>query len=283
MNHFTWALALALSIGGGHPACAIVIGEVNDLLDAQSFKISIEEFEQYSAIGRTECATARNTIYTSTAFHVGGYQTLITSAHSFVDPVTSDPISFNNCRVAFYNLDGSLRETLAIKSVHSRWDNPRYFGDTSNDIAIVVLSQESKTPTWMPEALVPAPLTVSVGVTVVGFALQETLYKTRLARRLGLAAPLPATIASASARQAGEPCLNPENSVAVSYDAVHGSSGSPVLRDGRVIGIHQGSQGFSGGEFNVGGKKGPSTYNRMMLFDKRFAEDLEAVLSRLKS
>ncbi|MGK2872736.1 MAG: trypsin-like peptidase domain-containing protein [Alphaproteobacteria bacterium] len=237
------------------------------------------EKKRFSGIGRTECPTSRSTTYISTAFHVGSYGTMVTTAHSFVDPVTNAKIPPNTCRVAFYNYDGTLRETVAISYVKSRWDEPGKFGDTSNDLAIIKLEGDSKTPSDMPYAIVPDRLTTSTRVSVIGFSL-DIAGKTVIKRVYGAAIqPRNTEIIKAAALSANEPLNNPENTAITSYDSKHGTSGSPVLDSrGDIIGVHQGSQGTNGAEYNQ-----TNSYNRAVIFDKRFITDLNAVIARSSS
>ena len=258
-----------------HSAASKIIGSHNDLMDEKSFNFIENEYQAFSGIGRLRCPI-RDGWSTATAFQAGSYDMMITTAHSFIDPATGKDSVPQNCNVTFYYPNGSPRETVGIRRVVSRWSDPKFRGDVSNDIAIILLDTVTKTPSHAsPVELESRPYGV---VTLIGFAANRTISYTRMVKSVGISAHFPKDMAQRHSKQAGEPIHNPDNVIAASYDAASGSSGSPIFMNGRVIGIHQGSQGPDNADFGFLPGAGLASYNMFVLFDDRFVRDVRGLL-----
>lgn len=288
-------------------------GERDTRNDPESF-LNDEEQRAFSGVGRVACPadqvqfkegtrdllwnfTADRPIFekvnlVSTAFHVGSFSLLATNSHAFSEDYWDDIsqsvrerlVDPKTCMVIFYEYStGKELEVLPIKEALIRWSEPSSFGDTSDDIALIKLYNESKTPS---DALIydrdfsdderlldERPVTV----TVVGFHgdLLQSYVKRKTSgfiylSKLGFRHEL-------NAERAGLPFKRAERTVVGDYAANHGASGSPIVGpEGLVIGIHQGSsnvkdvQGISLRTFNR-----QDNYNMAVLFDDQFHLDVQ--------
>jgi V8-like Glu-specific endopeptidase len=222
-----------------------------------------------SGIGKIACAVSGGS-WQTTAFQLGSYHTVVTNAHAFrADDGTHIPA--RSCAFVMYYINGWVRETVAIDHVKSRWDEGME-GDITNDVAIVRLVSETRTPVVLPAYHLDYALREGEPVTIAGYPGDLGAANRNIIRRVhGRAWRAPADAVTFSwMRQRGIKLNSPQNLAVADYDTAHGTSGSPVYNAaGEVIGIHQGAHG-NGGVFNP-----KSNYNKFLLFDARFKRDMD--------
>jgi len=269
----------------------------NDPRYQSSAYISSPEIQQrYSGVGRIACPSKefliRDGIKTSasgysTAFHLGSFKIMITNAHAFYEVNTRGSIVWNSidpkhCRAVFYDYSGNILEEIGIDRVFSRWDDKKYLGDWTEDIAIVVLAKESTIPTYhLPFHISDRPIGASGNkVTVVGYS--SDLNDSRV-KRIGSGTIYPARANPVRDAKEGRNRDGVVSSFTFvgNYPTGHGSSGSPIVSEaGKVIGIHQGSfrtSGENSRKFNI-----DNNHNNGILFDNRFWNDLSVVFDKNK-
>lgn len=235
-----------------------------------------EEAVRYASIGRVECLTVRNTIFASTAFHAGGYRTMIANAHAFVDRQTKARLDPLACMVRFYDPQGAVREELTIVAYRSRWDVPGRFYDPSDDIAVMKLSGESRTTGEGSDFLSNYKLRDLEIVTMVGFRGDLGEGQKRILRRSwGQAQFVPPQSAWFSEYKTQRTHLaRPTAVVAANYNAAHGTSGSPVYNSNAdIIGMNVGYYG-SGKYFDRA-----TDFNYFLLLDRAVIADIRSLLA----
>lgn len=255
-----------------------VIGEDERRLAAATSYTEVER-KRYSGIGRIECPTKAGKIAFGTGFHVRDFKTMVTAAHVFRDPRDGSKLNPSSCSAVFYNSDGTVRETIGIRSVKSRWDNPRLDGDRSNDIAMIKLVTESRTPEQIASLRYAEVTSNIIDVTMVGFhSDMPTAAEKKMMRKLsGSAIQAPSDslhiLLAAKNRTAMN---NPENLIVASYDSNHGTSGAPVFNaQGKIIGLNQGATDDIAGQFNA-----KTSYNLAVRFDESFRSELDVFVAQ---
>lgn len=276
------------------PAQAKWFGDKDPRLDPSAL-VTDSERDFYSAIVRVFCPASKDGLpsktYYSTGFHVGAFDIVVTNAHAFSESKPNAKtgkselvkVPFDRCKVEVLDSKGYPLEEVAIQSVNSRWDDPDSFSDRSNDIAIIKLQHETKYPkTALPyryffdQGSPPIAAGERIDVVVVGFP--QEIDCCTLRKSFGFVERAPVKFPHREgAYKDGEPFRNSRYFVVGNYAASKGASGSPLLSNGKVIGIHQGN--FDG--ILPDGSKdrvyNPArNYNTAILFDERFYRDIQA-------
>lgn len=243
--------------------------------DSNAF-LNPEQRNYLSGIGRIECPKRSGGIAISTAFHVGSYDTMATTAHSF--DTSEEKFDPKKCSVAFYDQDGQELERVGIVYAESRWSKPRMKGDITQDIAIIKLARESRTPQYrFPYRYSGFEELKDTPVAVAGFhgdvqyhqIIRRTQGRVSLYERGG-----PIELA---ARAAGINLSNLSNLIVGDYDSNHGTSGSPIFNTkGEAIGINTGAYFIPAKEGSAEFSKADN-FNRGIRFDAQFHADVERI------
>lgn len=240
-----------------------------------AYSFSAIEKDNYSSIARIECPNPMGGEVFATAFHVGSFRTMVTTAHSFYVPNTSQKLDPHKCSAAFYNTSGALIERLAIVFISSRWDDKKYFRDPSNDLAIVVLSDISQTSSRRAPVALITDRTTTLDVTMVGFnyAVKEPSRLSKVKGRLYWRKST--SVFDELGRKFGFTVSNANNFPSVDYDSGHGTSGAPVYnQEMKIIGMDQGYGGNQSTSFDQ-----DRSFNTVIIFDERLRRDMDAVLT----
>jgi V8-like Glu-specific endopeptidase len=234
-------------------ANAKVIGFDERRLPAATTFTEIERI-RYSGIARIECPSKWGKLAFGTGVHVRNFRTMVTAAHVFRDPRDGSRLDPTTCNAVFYNPEGSIREAVAIEKVQSRWDNPFWNEDPSNDIAYIRLSKETYTPEQIASLRYGEEIVGKYEVTLVGFHsdMPNSIQKKTLRKSRGIAVRAPAnSFHILFAAKNKTPLKNPENLIVSDYDSQHGTSGSPIFNSlGKIIGINHGATDDIAGIFN---------------------------------
>ena len=228
--------ALLVSPLGERLASARPFGE--DALASPASKVS-EADEAYRAIGRIECRLPDGATRISNAFLVGGVRLMAAGAEILGE--RAGLAKDSPCTARFYNVDGLAKDAVAAVRLVAP---ARARGETATDMALFRLARASPYARQVAShvqgrsAKLDGKLVAMVTLTAQrGGSLHKA--KTR-----GLAFRLSREVAAARGVLA-------QAVMAVGYDSVSASRGSPVFDDaGRVVGAHRGSYCPIAGSFD---------------------------------
>lgn len=274
-------------------------GKEDPRYDPKAYISSPEEQKKYSGVGVIQCPSHETIMkdgkleklfLKATGFHIGSFQIMVTNSHAFYekDPLTGYPKSAVNpreCKAIFYDYAGEFLEDVPVERIVSRWDDQKYMGDWTQDIAIIVLEKESTFPAYhVPFEISKSSMgPVRRNIHIVGYHLDVSDSKLK---RIGFGTifePLPNNSRSVISQREGQAVSN--NMVFIGdYPSGPGSSGSPIFSDtGRVIGIHQGEMKRSVDGVRSRDFDPTKNFNNGILFDQRFYDELKAVYDGLSS
>jgi hypothetical protein len=235
-----------------------------------------QERRFYSGVGQVRCLTRNNTVNISTAFHLGSFSTMVSTAHGFYSPGGRSRVKAKDCNVLFYDNGGQPLEIARVARLDIRWDRKGAFNDDTQDLAIIKLKRDSRLPRHYYLYRFGQPLTGPTHVTLVGFHSQIE-NPTIVRKSPGTAMPAPRGFQhEMDARRNGQPFAHPELMAVADYDSSQGSSGGPVFDDtGRVIGVNKGATDNWSSVFNP-----YDNYNLVVMFDAQFDADLKRMVER---
>lgn len=240
--------------------------------------LSAEQLVLYSNMGRIECPNGDQVI-AATGWINHAPDTVVTSAHSFYDFDTNQPLDPTTCTFAMYDGSGDLIDRISIRYVVSRWDlnNSRF--DLSQDFAVVKISRTPNHKINAPSIAIARGLD-NRAVTLIAFhgdLMPRTAPRSSPGKLYKIAA-------AANVPVRGLPGSNPDWFSSFSrmfksdFDSSRGASGGMVIDNltGAIVGIHNGG-GAKTRDFD------DSEYNYEVYFDKQFMAELEAVAGDKRS
>lgn len=230
--------------------------------------LTMEESRIYSNAGRIECHLPQG-IYDTTGWITSSNNTVVTVAHSFINPVTKEDIEISRCFFVLYDQSGNSLDRIAFTKVKSRWvESPSRRRDASHDLALAKLARSPTMQVYWPP-IVDGRGATTLDVTLVGFYRGNNSAILRKAHGRFYAFP------KGSEKALPDRASNTKALFVGSYDSIGSSSGAMVIEkeSKSVVGLHAGYGGYhhrSGRNFD------PKThFNYGVLFDDEFAEDLK--------
>ncbi len=227
------------------PVAARAFG--NDEMASPASKVS-EANQAFRAIGRVECRLPDGEVRTSNAFLVGAERLMAASGELF----GARAETLKGCAAHFYDSNGMAEDAVAVTRLAA----------PAHKISAIALFRLARANTYARRALNPArgehaPRLDGATVEMVTLAAQRggALRKVKSGGRALRLSP-------ATARARG---VSVSKVMAVSYDSVSASRGSPVFDGaGRLVGVHSGSYCPSGSAFDR-----DSCFNELSLIDEQ--------------
>lgn len=239
-------------------------------LDGRSF-LSLEQATLYSNVGRVECPLVGNRLAVGTGWVMVARDTMVTAAHSFIDPDTNARLDPTTCVFALYDRHGGQLDRVPIRYARSRWSLPGKWLDASYDVAVVKLARSPVHPINAPNTAIAKNLDERA-VTLIAFHSDLT---PRTAPRASVGKLYKMPPNAQPVLKGNGSASDLERMFVTDFDTARNASGGMILdqKTGAVIGLHL---GWSGSK-TTAAFNSATDYNHAIYLDDELITEMEQV------